>query len=237
MPYPIPDNEAKRLDAIRRYGLLDTPAEQSFDDFAYLASHLCETPIALITLVDAGRQWFKARLGLEVSETPREHAFCAHTIMTKQLMVVEDALSDSRFADNPLVTSDPHIRFYAGAPLIDRSGFGLGTLCVIDRQPRHLTASQTRSLEALARQVVVQCEFRRISSDLAAVAAEAKTLRGLLPICSHCKSIRNDQGYWRSVEEYLEAQTEADFSHGICPSCLRVHHPWVCEELEATQSP
>ena len=233
MPSPIPDNEARRLEALRRYELLDTSAEQSFDDFAHLASHICGTPIALISLIDADRQWFKARVGLECAETPRELAFCSHTILANQVMVVEDATADTRFADNPLVTSDPNIRFYAGAPLIDTAGFALGSLCVIDREPRKLTANQQRLLEALARQVVALCEFRRVSADLAATLAEVKTLHGLLPICSHCKNIRNDDGYWRSVEQYIASHSNTDFSHSICPGCLKEHHPAIYERLTA----
>ena len=223
--FPVPANEAKRLAALRHYGLLDTSAEQSFDDFAQLASLICDTPIALVTLVDADRQWFKAKVGLEVSETPREQAFCTYAILGRQVMVVEDATADVRFAGNPLVLSDPNIRFYAGAPLIDREGFGLGTLCVIDRQPRQLTEERRRALEALARQVVAQCEFRRLSVELATELTKVRVLRGLLPICSHCKSIRSDEGYWRSVEHYIASHTEAQFSHGICPVCLKRHYP------------
>lgn len=235
MSYPTPDNEEERLEVLRRYELLDTSAEQSFDDIAHLASTICGTPISLITFVDADRQWFKAKIGLDTSETPREHAFCAHTLATNRLMVVEDATADPRFADNPLVTSDPHIRFYAGAPLIDSEGFGLGSLCVIDRTPRQLTAEQQHALTALARQVVAQCEFRRISAALAASLAEVTALRGLLPICSYCKSIRNDEGYWYSVEHYITTHTPAQLSHGVCPPCLKQHYPEIYEELTATE--
>ena len=143
---PLPANETKRLKALRRYQILDTSAEQAFDDFAFLASTICQTPIALMTLVDTDRQWFKARLGLDVTETPREQAFCAHTILGSEVMVVEDATRDVRFANNALVTGDPHIRFYAGAPLMDAEGNGLGSLCVIDRQPRSLSPEQTKAL-------------------------------------------------------------------------------------------
>ncbi len=231
MPYPVPSNEAKRLEALRRYQLLDTPPEQSFDDFVHLASYICGTPIAQITLVDADRQWFKAKVGLDISQTPREQAFCAHTILGDRLMVVEDATTDMRFSDNPLVISDPRIRFYAGTPLVDSDGYALGSICVIDQIPRQLTHEQRSAFEALGRQVVQLCEFRRASADLAAALDDVKTLRGLLPICSHCKSIRNDEGYWGSVENYISTHTEANFSHGICSACLKLHHPAVHDKL------
>ena len=233
MPASLPSNETKRLDALRHYHILDTPAEQAFDDFAFLASILCQTPIALMTLVDSDRQWFKARLGLDTSETPRAHAFCSYTILGDDVMVVEDATLDERFADNPLVTASPHIRFYAGAPLIDGDGNALGSLCVIDTQPRPLTAEQRIALHALARQVIAQLEFRRTAAELNEALTDIKVLRGLLPICSHCKGIRNDAGYWQSIEAYVCAHTEADLSHGICPTCLKLHYPEVYERLHA----
>lgn len=231
MPAPIAANEAKRLEALRRYQILDTPAEQVFDDFAFLASTICQTPIATMSLVDTDRQWFKARVGLEANETPREHAFCAHTILGDEVMIVEDATADQRFADNPLVTADPHIRFYAGAPLIDREGLAIGSICVIDRKPRPLTSEQNKALQALARQIISQLEFRKTCAALVDALTEVKTLHGLLPICAHCKEIRNDTGYWQSVESYLKAHTEAELSHGICPKCLKERHPDVYESI------
>ena len=224
---PLPTNETKRLEALRRFRILDTPAEQSFDDFAFLASTICQTPIALVTLVDTDRQWFKARLGFDVSETPREQAFCAHTILGTDVMIVEDASHDARFANNPLVTGEAHIRFYAGAPLIDGEGNGLGSLCVIDRHPRPLTPEQSKALQALARQIISHLELRRASADLAEALSDIKTLRGLLPICSHCKGVRNDSGFWQSVEAYIMAHSEAIFTHGICPACLKLHYPTI----------
>lgn len=182
-------------------------------------------PIALLTFVDAHRQWFKARVGHAVTETPREEAFCSHTILGSRTMVVEDALADPRFADNPAVTGTPRIRFYAGAPLIDRAGNALGSLCVIDRQPRRLPPDQQAALEALARMVIEHLEQRRVAADLAAALADLRTVRSLLPICSHCKSVRDDQGYWQRVEEYFCEHAQTDFSHGICPACVRKHFP------------
>lgn len=233
MTAPLPPNETKRLDALIRYQILDTPAEPTFDDFACLASAICDTPIAVMSLVDSDRQWFKARVGLDATETPREHAFCAHTILGETVMIVEDATRDVRFAQNPLVTGDPRIRFYAGAPLLDGRGNALGSLCVIDSKPRQLTPMQMQALEVLSRQIIAQLELRRTTADLADALANLKTLQGLLPICSHCKGVRNDSGYWQSVESYVCAHTEAEFTHSICPTCLKVHHPEVFEKLRA----
>jgi formate hydrogenlyase transcriptional activator len=160
-------NESERLLALRQYNVLDTLPEQSFDDLTRLASYICEAPIALVTLIDEDRQWFKSRVGLEANGTPRDQAFCAHAIHQPDLFIVPDALADERFADNPLVTSDPHIRFYAGAPLVTPEGYGLGTLCVIDRVPRELMPEQEEALRALSRQVMALLEARRQAVELA----------------------------------------------------------------------
>jgi len=156
-----PANEAGRVAALEKYAILDTDPEQSFDDLALLASFICKTPIALISLVDEDRQWFKSRVGLDAKETSRDIAFCSTAILQSDVFVVPDALKDDRFRDNPLVVSDPHIRFYAGAPLINEDGYALGTLCVVDRAPRELAPEQKEALKALSRLVLAQLEFRR----------------------------------------------------------------------------
>ncbi len=171
----LPEDEAVRLEALKEYAILDTLSEQAYDDITYLASQICDTPIAVVSLVDEDRQWFKSRRGLDVAETPRDIAFCAHTILNPDaLFIVEDAAKDGRFLDNPLVTSDPQIRFYAGAPLVTSKGHALGALCVIDRQPRQLSKDQQDALSALSRQVIAQLELRRTAAELQISADELK---------------------------------------------------------------
>ena len=156
----IPKNETKRLAKLQSLDILDTLEEQAYDDLTFLAAQICETPISLVSLIDQSRQWFKSHYGLDARETPREYAFCGHAINQDGLLIVEDAALDDRFVDNPLVTGEPNIRFYAGAPLILENNIRVGTLCVIDRKPRVLTEKQKTSLEALSRQVVAQLNLR-----------------------------------------------------------------------------
>lgn len=163
---PLPVNEDARLAALESYDILDTEREQAYDDFTLLAAQICGTPIALISLIDQRRQWFKSQIGLDIQETPRDQAFCAHAIIDNRTLIVGDAMNDKRFQDNPLVLGAPEIRFYAGAPLVTAEGHGLGTLCVIDRVPRTLSAEQVAALEALSRQLMTHLDLRRANIAL-----------------------------------------------------------------------
>jgi PAS domain S-box-containing protein len=358
-------DEASRIETLHALRILDTAPEEEFDAITRTAARICDCPIALVSLVDRSRQWFKSRVGLHAPETPRELSFCAHAISSPALMEVPDATADERFCKNALVTQHPHIRFYAGVPLVMRDGFVPGTLCVIDRRPRQLTAEQAELLKLLGHQIVTLLELRRVIAEreaaytavresearfqtfmrhipgpawikaahtwtfvyvnpvlqrmfglssqellgrsdfdfwpreiaeqvrlndirvaetrlpvrtdevvptpdgkhrhwrvekfyfedeqgqgyvggtamdvtrekefeaqqvqlvdrLTSAMANLKTLSGLLPICAHCKKIRNSSGYWEQVESYIRARSSAEFSHGLCPECVREYWP------------
>jgi GAF domain-containing protein len=171
MTAPIPANEAERLKALYWYEIMDTETEEVFNDLAFVASKICHTPIALISLVGEKRQWFKARIGIDATETPRDISFCAHAMLQRGIFEVKDALKDHRFANNPLVLSAPSIRFYAGAPLQTEEGYGLGSLCVIDHVPRELDTDQKEALLTLGRVVVSLFKQRRLLSEIMAEVA------------------------------------------------------------------
>ena len=204
----MPIDEQARLAALQRYKILDTDPEQAFDDLTMLASHICGTPIALITLLDADRQWFKARVGVTAHETARSVSFCTHAIKQRDIYIVHDAKQEALFEENPFVVGEPGIRFYAGAPLVTPDGHALGTICVVDQVPRRLTAEQTEALEALRRQAQDQLELRlnvmqlkealvqreraevdqlKLIGELRSTVDEVKKLSALVPYCSTCQ--------------------------------------------------
>ncbi len=176
-PAPKPANESARLASLQECKILDTIPEQGFDDITGLAAYICQTPIALVSLIDRDRQWFKSKVGLAATETSRDLAFCAHAILQSGVFIVPDTHADERFADNPLVTGDPHIRFYAGVPLISIEGCSYGTLCVIDRVPRQLTPEQINALKSLGRQATHLLDLRRNLADLDRTALKRKSTK------------------------------------------------------------
>ncbi|MEH2175580.1 GAF domain-containing sensor histidine kinase [Nostoc sp.] len=183
----LTNNETLRLQALRQYQILDTICEAAFDDLTRLAAQICGTPIALISLIDESRQWFKSKVGLDTESTSRDLAFCAQAILRPhETLIIPDTQLDPRFATNPLVTSDPYIRFYAGAPLITPEGYALGTLCVIDHVPRQLNLEQLGALQTLSRQVMAQMELKRNLYKLQRITSdEHKQIKYLISALSH----------------------------------------------------
>lgn len=165
---PLPPDEQERLQVLQDYHILDTLPEQAFDDITKLAAYICQAPMSLVTLVDGDRQWFKSRVGVDATETPRALSFCAHGILQQDVFVVQDALQDERFAGHPLVEGEFGIRFYAGAPLLAPTGHALGMVCVVDHHPRELSSEQLEALRCLSRQAVAQLELRKSARNLSA---------------------------------------------------------------------
>ncbi|MET1022999.1 MAG: GAF domain-containing sensor histidine kinase [Pseudoxanthomonas sp.] len=205
---PLSPNEGLRLEALRSYGILDTPREAAFDDITQLAAMICNAPMALISLVDKDRQWFKSNVGLGAEQTPLDASICAHTILQDEVFVVNDTLGDPRFIHNPLVSGDPHLRFYAGAVLRTPDGLALGSMCVLDTVPRQLAPQQLQALTALARQAMAQMELRRMLT----LAQEANRYRArLMAIAGHdLKTPLRTAGYAiDKVRRKVDAETAA----------------------------
>lgn len=212
------DSERKRMMALHRYGLLDSPPEAIFDGITVAIANICEAPIALVSLVDAHRQWFKSSFGLKVRETPRDIAFCDRAILRpEKLMVVEDAASDPRFKNNPLVTEDPNIRFYAGKPISSEDGYALGTLCVIDRKPRSLKPYQAEALEALGETVsaILQERYRLQKVAIDRDSVETR-LNENLERCQHL--YEDSESMLRGVLELLPSASVVVNPDGIVVS-------------------
>lgn len=200
-----PANESQRLEALHDFHILDTPAEQAFDDLVRLASYVCQTPVATVSFVDRDRQWFKARIGVQASETSRDIAFCAHAILRPQeLLIVPDATKDARFSDNPMVTDAPNIRFYAGAPLVTEDGFALGTLCVVDHTPKELSSEQKKALTILRNQVVRELELHKKNIELSETVQKLEQ--------KEVELLRIESRYRRLVEVMREAVRSSDAS-------------------------
>jgi PAS domain S-box-containing protein len=212
MPNPLlPTDEGQRLNALASYGMMDSVEEELFDDLTRLTAATCGTSMALISLVDERRQWFKSRVGLDICETPREHAFCVHALGQTDLLIVPDTTRDPRFAGNPLVTGEPHLRFYAGAPLVTPEGWVLGTLCVLDNVPRDLTSQQKDSLQIFGRQVMAQFELRRKSREL---QESERSLRIIIDTEPECVKVLGRDGSVKMMNhaglEIIEAHSSGE---------------------------
>lgn len=216
---PLPSNEHERLRALESFQIIDSPRTPHFDDLAQQAAIGLGMPIALITFIDEDRQWVMASVGIKLEGTSREHAFCAHTIMGDEVMVVEDTHADERFKDNPYVLGDPCFRFYAGAPLLTREGHALGSICVLDTKPRRLSPSQRAYLKDLANQVVHLLELERAARALKEVLHDEKLAKTLTMICAYCDHTQAQDGTWHATAP----QSDAHKTHGICPVCFEVH--------------
>ena len=219
---PIPPDEEARLENLASYDILDTLPEQAYDDLVRLAAFICGTSMGFIILIDRDRQWFKAKLGLDVAETPRQMSFCAHTLSSPdQLLMIEDAREDIRFADNPLVTGAPHIRFYAGAPLVTPERHVLGTVCVADRVPRQLNPAQREALTALSRQVVAQLELRRQLKALQNSERQLETALARLEVLSSTDSLTGLYNR-RALDERLKTEFERAQRYNLDLSFLMI---------------
>jgi PAS domain S-box-containing protein len=216
-PAPLPPNEAQRLAALQSYRVVGSCPDQALDDLAELAAQICNTPIATVSIVAELTQWFKARVGLEMCETAREISFCAHALRQKDLFIVPDAMLDTRFVDNPLVTGAPKIRFYAGAPLVTPEGPVLGTLAVADRVPRQLTPAQERALRVLSRQVMTHLELHRQEREL---RAKERKLRAIFEAEPQCVKLLSAEAELLEINPAGLRLIEADKTSAVVGDCL-----------------
>lgn len=218
MPAPLPDDEEFRLDALRQFAFLDTEPTELFDDVTRIAAYICDAPIAMVSFVQEDRQWFLSRHGTELRETDLCLSFCSYAILGEEVFEVPDALDDVRFVENSLVAGDPHIRFYAGAPLKSPDGYNLGTLCVIDYQPRTLSSEQRTVLKALTRQVGALLEGAIVRRRLAGALSSLEAFDRTLSACTLCGDLIFDDRQL-SLREYVGTHSAADFHDSVCRTC------------------
>ncbi len=232
MSAPKPVDESNRLEALRYCDMLDSAPDAAFDDITRLAAYICDTPIALVSFVDEDRQWFKARVGLDVCETDRCLSLCAWAILDDELFEVGDTWADDRFADNGLVVGEPFIRFYAGVPLRSAEGMNLGTLCVIDRVPRNLSESQRSALRALGNQVSRLLEGTVVRRLLADALATFDVFDRSFPSCVMCGDLvfRDSQ---KSLRDFVSEHTAARFHDTVCRTCPPKYDPEPSVSVEA----
>jgi len=217
-----PMNEAERLFALKNYNILDTLPEEVFDHYTVLASQICGTPIALISLVDESRQWFKSKVGLDASETPRDISLCGHAILQDELFEIKNALHDDRFKDNPLVTTEPKLRFYAGMPITTPEGYNLGTICVIDTQPRLLTDAQRDALKRIAKLIMSQIEQRLTQQTIMQLNVElSKNIAFTQTLIDHVPAFVS---YWNKNQECVFANIAYKTHLGLDPQLMRGKH-------------
>ena len=218
MSAPLPVDERIRLDALRQFAFLNTEPSDAFDDITRLAAYICETPIALVSFVDEDRQWFLSRHGTELRQTDRSLAFCAYAILGEDVLEIPNALDDPRFVDNELVTGEPKIRFYAGAPLQSPSGQNLGTLCVIDQQPRKLSSEQREALRALSRQVSNLLDGALVRRQLAEALTTLDAFDRTLQTCLFCNDLVFADTQM-SLQAFVTLHTAARFDQTVCRCC------------------
>lgn len=222
MKPPTPADEQERLEALEAWRILDSGSDDAFDDLVEIATAMFDTPVGLVSLIGKDRQWFKARKGVAQEESPREYSVCAHAILDPENpFVAPDFREDERFRDNPLLEA-AGLRSYVGVPLVDTDGMPLGSICVMDTEPLDDVADLDDKLDVLrrlSRQAMRLIEHRAVSGRLAEALEAVERLETLVPICAWCDRIRDDEDYWRSVDEFLKSQG-IDLTHGICPSCL-----------------
>jgi GAF domain-containing protein len=219
---------------LHEYAMLDSDPEPRFDAITKILSLALELPVVLISLVHADREWVKVAYGVEPDAVLGELAslgFGAEVIGSADLLVVEDAAADPRFAAHPLVTGPQQLRFFVGAPLEIQGGHRIGSLCALGPTPRTLAPREAELVRMLALQVVEMLALRRTEAELEGARQRIRTLATLIPICSHCRKVRDDENHWSTLERLVQAKTGSRFTHGICPECVREHYPDAADEL------